>query len=93
MLVTPGAAAPTVRSALSSASVRWKLGWCAGGAVVVVSAGLLLTIIGYARRIARQADEITAALEGTRQNTAPLFDLVGVNRHLERILAPSEEKP
>jgi hypothetical protein len=92
MLVTPGASAPSVRSALSSASVRWKVGWCLGGAVVVVSAGLLLTIIGYARRIARQADEITAALEATRANTAPLFDLVRTNGHLDRIAAPSQER-
>jgi hypothetical protein len=92
MLVTPGAAAPTVRSALSSASVRWKLGWSAGGAVVVISAGLLLTIIGYARRIARQADEITAALEATRENTAPLFGLVQLNDLLDRIAAPLQEQ-
>jgi hypothetical protein len=92
MLVTRGAAAPTVRSTLSSASVRWKVGWCAGGAVVVISAGLLLTIIGYARRITRQADEITAALEATRENTAPLFGLVQVNGHLDRIAAPLQDQ-
>ena len=84
---------PTVRSALVQAPVGWKVGWSVGGAVVGVAAGLLLAIIGLARRIARQADEIAAALEGTHGNTAPLFDLVHVNGHLDRILAPSRERP
>ena len=92
MLVTPGVSAPAVRSALGSASVRWRVGWWLGGAVVVVSAGLLLAIIGYARRIARQADEITAALEATQRNTAPLFDLARVNGHLDRIATPPAEQ-
>jgi hypothetical protein len=92
MLVTRGVSAPPARSALSSASMRWKVGWALGGAVVVVSAGLLLAIIGYARRIARQADEITAALKATQRNTAPLFDLVRVNGHLDRIAAPPAEQ-
>ncbi|WP_141137578.1 hypothetical protein [Blastococcus mobilis] len=80
---------PAVRSALVEAPAGWKAGWWAGGSVVVVAAGLLLAIIGLARRIARQADEIAAALEGTHANTAPLFDLVHVNGHLDRIVAPS----
>ncbi|MDP9429451.1 MAG: hypothetical protein M3Q47_11505 [Actinomycetota bacterium] len=81
---------PPVRSAIVEAPVGWKAGWAAGGAVVVVAAGLLLAIIGLARRIARQADEIAAALQGTHGNTAPLFDLVQVNGHLERIVAAQE---
>jgi hypothetical protein len=81
---------PTVRSALVEAPVGWKAGWSAGGAVVVVAAGLLLAIIGLARRIARQADEIADLLQSTRQNTAPLFDLGGLNTALDRIVAPDK---
>ncbi len=93
MLVTPRVPTPSVRSALSSASVRWRVGWALGGAVVVVSAGLLLAIIGYARRIARQADEIAEALQATSRNTTPLFDLARVNDALDRILQPSVVQP
>ncbi|MDP9460382.1 MAG: hypothetical protein M3Q22_09085 [Actinomycetota bacterium] len=78
------------RPAQEGAPVAWRAGWWVGGAVVVISAGLLLTLIGYARRIARQADEIAETLQATRRNTAPLFDLAGVNAHLDRIVAPSE---
>ena len=80
------------RPARDGAPVAWRVGWWAGGAVVVVSAGLLLTLIGYARRIARQADEIAEALQATHRNTAPLFDLAGVNATLDRIVAPSEAR-
>jgi hypothetical protein len=77
----------TGRSPFREAPPAWTAGWVAGGAVVVVAAGLLLAIIGLARRIARQADEIAESLQATRGNTAPLFDLVGVNDHLDRITA------
>jgi hypothetical protein len=81
---------PAVRSALAGAPAGWKVGWWAGGSVVVVAAGLLLAIIGLARRIARQADEIADLLQSTRQNTAPLFDLGGLNTALDRIVAPDK---
>jgi hypothetical protein len=64
---------------------RWRLGWALGGGVVVVAAALLLVIIGYARRIAGQADDIAEAIRGARDHTAPLFDLTEVNGSLERI--------
>lgn len=67
---------------------RWKAGWWTGAGVVALAAGLLLGLIGLARRITRQADEITEALTATRDNTAPLFELLDTNRTVERILAP-----
>jgi hypothetical protein len=68
-----------------STQTWWIVGWAIGAAVVLVAAVLLLTIIGLARRIIRQAGEITAALEGARDNTAPLFDLTRTNLALDRI--------
>lgn len=84
---------PPARSARDGASAAWRAGWWAGVAVVVISAGLLLTLIGYARRIARQADEIAEALEATHRNTTPLFDLARVNDVLDRIVQPSVVQP
>jgi hypothetical protein len=63
----------------------WVVGWIVGGLVVVVAALLLLAIIALGRRITRQADEITAALDGARENTAPLFDVKRANLAIDRI--------
>lgn len=68
-----------------STQTWWIVGWALGAAVVLVAALLILAIIALARRIVRQAGEITAALEGARANTAPLFDLTRTNLALDRI--------
>lgn len=62
----------------------WILGWTLGGTVVAVAAALLLTIIGLARRIVRQAGDIEEALDGARENTSALFDLSAINLGLDR---------
>lgn len=66
-------------------SAPWKLTWGLATVVVAVAAALLITIIGLARRIAVQATEIGDALENTRENTRPLFDIASVNQSLDRI--------
>ncbi len=63
----------------------WVVGWAIGAAVVLVAALLLLAIIALAHRIRRQADEITAALEGARENTQELFELTRTNLALDRV--------
>ena len=68
-----------------STTTWWLIGWAIGGAVVLVAATLLVIVIAYARRIARQAGDIVVALDGARANTEPLFDLAMVNHSLERI--------
>lgn len=66
-------------------STWWYVGWVIAGAVVLIAAVLLLTIIFLGRRIVSQADDITAALDGTRQNTDPLWGVKQINLNLDRI--------
>jgi hypothetical protein len=63
----------------------WYVGWGVGLVVVLIAAVLLLAIIALGRRIARQADDITQALDGTRENTSPLFDVTHTNLALDQI--------
>jgi hypothetical protein len=67
-------------------SRRWLVGWSAGGAVVIVAAGLLLELIALGRRIRRQAQEIEAAIDAARENTDALFDVTRTNSALERMV-------
>lgn len=63
----------------------WVVGWAAGAVVVVVAAALIIAIIGLARGITRQADDITEALDGTRSQTDALFAVRTTNHALDRI--------
>ena len=64
----------------------WYIGWAVGVAVVLVAAVLLLTVIGIGRRIARQASDIKGALDVTRVNTDPLWEVRTTNHALDRIV-------
>lgn len=66
-------------------SAWWYVGWAIAGVVVAIAATLLLAIIFLGRRVVRQADYITAALDGTRVNTNPLWDVKRININLDRI--------
>ena len=66
-------------------STWWYVGWVIAAAVVMIAATLLLAIIFLGRRVARQANEITAALDGTRQNTDPLWGVKQININIDRI--------
>ena len=63
----------------------WYVGWGIGAAVVLVAALLLLLIIAVGRRIAAQSGDITRALDGARENTAPLFEVTRTNLAIDRI--------
>lgn len=68
-----------------STTTWWAIGWAVGLAVTVVAAVLLLVIIALARRIVRQAEAITQALDGARANTDALYDVRVTNLELDRI--------
>ena len=68
-----------------AAGIGWWIGWAVALVVVLLAAALLLAIIGLGRRIVRQADDITAALDGARENTTPLFDVTHTNFAIDRI--------
>lgn len=66
-------------------SVGWPIGWAIGVVVVLLAAALLVIAILQARQIARQADDITDALAGARENTAPMFDVTRTNLAIDQI--------
>ncbi len=66
-------------------STGWYVGWAIGVVVVAIAALLLIAIIGLGRRIVAQADDITEALDGARDHTAPLFDVTRTNLALDQI--------
>jgi hypothetical protein len=63
----------------------WIVGWVGGVVVVAAVAVLVLAITALAQRIVRQAEDITAALDGARENTAPLFEVRRTNSAIDRI--------
>jgi hypothetical protein len=69
---------------LLAISRAWIAGWAAGALVVVVAAVLLVAIIALGRRLARQAREITAALDGARAHTDALYDVGRTNLAVDR---------
>jgi hypothetical protein len=76
----------------------WYVGWILGVVVVALVAALVLTITALAQRITRQAQAITEALDGARENTIPLWEVRTTNhtidcitRGLRRVRTGSEE--
>lgn len=67
-------------------STWWYVGWAIGAIVVVIAAALLLAIIFLGRRVTRQAEDITSALDGARENTDPLWAVQQININLDRVV-------
>lgn len=62
----------------------WVIGYVIATLVVLLVATLLLVAIALVRKIVGQAAEITTALEGARDHTAPLVALAEANSKLEQ---------
>lgn len=63
----------------------WVIGWVLGGLVIALVAALVLAITALAQRIVRQAEMITDALDGARENTLPLWDVRATNHAIDRV--------
>ena len=76
----------------------WYIGFTLGGVTITVVVIIAGTILGEARIIARQALNVTAALEESRLNTLALWDvdivnrsIIGINRNAAKARAVLEE--
>ena len=63
----------------------WWIGWGIGAVVVVLVVALLLLMIRGAGRAVVKAGNVLAALEASRDNTAALWQVDDINRHVTRI--------
>ena len=68
-------------------STGWVIGYLVGGVLILAVVVLLLLMIRGAHRAAVKAEAILAALEESRDNTAPLWAVNDVNTAIERITA------
>jgi len=65
--------------------IGWWIGWGVALVVILIAAALLLIIIQLGRTVVRQADGITRAIDGARENTTALFDVTRTNLAVDRI--------
>ena len=63
----------------------WYIGWGIGLVVVLLVVALLLLMIRGANRAAIKAESIVHALEVSRENTAPLWEVNTTNKTIGRI--------
>ena len=71
---------------LTAASTGWVVGLVLGVVVIAVAAAILITIVGLAMRIARQAKTAEDAVEVVRAQTAELGGVARINDSGVRIL-------
>ena len=72
--------------ALIASATGWQIGIALGVAVIAVAAGIVITIVLLARRIATQAKTAVAAVEILRQQTVALGGIGQINDSGVRIL-------
>lgn len=68
-------------------STGWIIGYVIGGVLILAVVVLLLLMIRGAHGAAVKAEAILAALQQSRDNTAPLWAVNDVNTAIERITA------
>jgi uncharacterized membrane protein len=71
---------------LTAASTGWVVGLVLGVIVIAVAAAILITIVGLAMRIARQARTAEGAVDVVREQTAELGGVARINDSGVRIL-------
>lgn len=68
----------------------WYVSYAIAGLVITLVVILVAIILTQARRIAVQAEKITASLEQTRLNTLPMWDVATVNEGLTNIVGSAQ---
>lgn len=68
----------------------WYVSFAIAGVVITLVVILVAIILTQARRIAVQAEKITASLEQTRLNTLPMWDVATVNEGLTNIVGSAQ---
>ena len=68
------------------ASAEWVVGLAIGIVVIAVAAGILITIVALAKRIAEQAKTAEEAVEVVRSQTAELGGVARINDSGARVL-------
>ena len=68
----------------------WRMWIVVATVVVLLAAGLLITILITARRILGEAVRALNAVEAIRKNTQPIWELQATNEVAERILKTVE---
>lgn len=69
----------------------WYVGYVIGAVVIAIVVVLVSIILGLARRIGVQADQITASLDEARVHTLPLWEVDKVNVALRNITRNAQE--
>jgi hypothetical protein len=71
---------------LMASSTGWLIGIGVGIVVVAVAAGIVITILGLAGKISKQAASAVPAVEMVRSNTEELANIARINDSGVRIL-------
>ncbi|HEV7882108.1 MAG TPA: hypothetical protein VGO81_00990 [Solirubrobacteraceae bacterium] len=71
--------------AVIALSMWWTVGWVVAAVVIVLVAGLLLTITALARKIDGAAQQLVNDLDSIAQKTRPLHDVGRTNMAVRAI--------
>lgn len=88
MIIMAQQSAPAAEAAESLGG--WYFGLILGFFLVWVVVILVAMILTYAGRINRQARQATQALDVSRQNTLPLWNIEGLNDHARAVLESAQ---
>lgn len=69
----------------------WYVGYAIAAVIITVVVILVGMILGLARRIGVQAQEITSALDEARINTLPLWEVDKINSGVRSIIRSAEQ--
>jgi len=69
----------------------WYVGYAITAVIITIVVVLVAIILGLARRIGVQAEQITRSLDQARINTLPLWDVDKINGGVRSIIRSAQE--